>query len=204
MFYGGIVHGQWYSMGRLGIGDYRENTRRQLLLGNEVAGVASSSRGRYGIAYGESGYRLGWSRNSLTPYISLQYAQIQRDGFDELGADGFGLKSAAQTVARWQAGLGTRADHRWMLLGGGSLDLQARLLWQQSFGVRGDAFQASFSAINQFAPVNGVGLARQNGVVGTSLSWAMSKKASLQLGYDFYFGERQQARIGSMNLSWAF
>ena len=205
MLYGGVINGSWYGMGRLGVGSYRENMRRQLQLGNQLAGVASDANGRYAIAYGESGYRLSLGRIRLTPYLNLQYAQLQRSGFDELGAYGFGLKSAAQTAARWQAGAGLRATRQWRLAGGGSLSLQTRMLWQQSFGVRGDVFDASFSGLNQFAPVGGVGLSRYGGVAGTTLDWGMTPHASLQLGYDLYFGQRQQrAQMGTLAFNWRF
>ncbi len=197
MLYGGVIRGSWYTMGRFGIGSYRETMRRQLELGNEFSGVASDANGRYGVAYGESGYRLALGHTRVTPYVNLQYAQIQRDGFNELGAYGFGLKSAAQRTARWQAGAGLRATHDWTLAGGGSLSLQGRMLWQQSFGLRGEVFDASFSGINQFAPVGGIGLSRYGGVLGTTLDWRMTPRASLQLGYDQYLGQRQQAKMAT-------
>jgi autotransporter-associated beta strand protein len=204
MLYGGVIRGSWYTMGRFGVGSYRENMRRQLQLGDRYAGVASDSNGRYGVAYGESGYRLSLGRTQITPYVNLQYAQIRRGGFNEMGADGFGLKSDAQTVARWQGGAGLRAARGWTLAHGGSLSLQTHLAWQQSFGLRGEVFDASFSGINQYAPIGGIGLSRYGGVAGTSLDWNMTSRASLQLGYDQYFGQRQQARMATANFSWSF
>ena len=204
MLYAGVIRGSWYTMGRLGAGSYRETMRRQLELGNQIAGVSSDATGRYGVAYGESGYRLGLGRTQITPYLNLQYARVKRSGFDELGAYGFGLKSGAQTAARWQAGLGLRATHEWTLDGVGTLSLQTRMLWQQSFGVRGEVFDASFSGINQYAPLGGVGLSRYGGVLGTTLDWHMTPRASLQLGYDRYVGDRQQAQMGTMRFNWTF
>lgn len=204
MLYGGVIRGSWYTMGRFGFGDYRENMRRQLQLGGQSAGVGSDSNGRYGVAYGESGYRLALGRTQVTPYMNLQYAQIRRDGFDELGGGGFGLKSGAQTVSRWQAGAGLRATREWTLAGGGTLSLQTRALWQQSFGLRGDVFDASFSGTNQYAPLGGIGLSRYGGVVGTSLGWSMTPRANLRLGYDQYFGQNRRAKMATVNFSWAF
>jgi len=204
MLYGGVIRGAWYTMGRFGIGSYRETMRRQLELGDQFAGVASDVNGRYGVAYGESGYRLALGRTQLTPYMNLQYEQLQRSGFNELGAYGFGLKSGAQNAARWQAGLGVRATHDWTLAGGGSLSLQGRMLWQQSFGLRGEVFDASFSGINQFAPVGGIGLSRYGGVFGTTLDWRMTPRTSLQLGYDQYLGQRQQAKMATASFRMDF
>lgn len=204
MLYGGVVRGQWYTMGRFGVGDYRETMRRQIQLGNQYSGVASNSTGRYGVAYGESGYRLALGHTRITPYMSLQYAQINRSGFDESGGNGFGLKAGAQTTARWQAGVGVRAAHDWTLPNGGTLSLQGRMAWQQSFGLRGEVFDASFSGINQFAPIGGIGLSRYGGVVGTALDWKLTPRASLQVGYDQYVSQRQHARTATANFRWAF
>ncbi len=204
MLYGGMIRGQWYTVGRFGVGDYRENMRRYLQLGDQSAGLDSITNGRYSVAYGESGYRLALGSTQVTPYMNLQYAQIQRDGFDEQGAYGFGLKSGAQTAARWQGGLGLRAVRKWTFADGGSLSLQTRMLWQQSFGTRGDVFDASFSGINQFAPVGGIGLSRYGGVVGTTLDWSMTPHTSLQFGYDQYLGQGQQAKMATANFSWVF
>lgn len=204
MVYGGVIHGSWYTMGRFGVGSYRQSMRRQLALGTEFAGVASDSNGRYGVAYGESGYQFALGGSRLTPYLSLQYAQVQRDGFSERGAYGFGLKSGAQTTSRWQAGAGLRATHSWALAGGGQLSVQARASWQQSFGLRGDVIDASFSGIDQYAPLGGVGLSRYGGVFGTALNWQMNPRVSLQLGYDQYVGQRQQAKMTTANFRWSF
>lgn len=204
MLYGGTLRGNWYAMGRLGMGSYQETMQRLVQLGNQAGGVGSDSRGHYGVAYGESGYRLSLGGTRITPYASLEYAQIHRDGFDEAGGDGFGLKSDALTTARWQAGLGLRAERGWQLARGGSLNLAGHLAWQQSFGLRGEAFDASFSGVNQWAPLGGIGLSRYGGVAGITLDWSMNASSSLTLGYDQYFGQRDSARAGTLGYRWSF
>jgi len=199
MLYGGVVNSDWYTMGRLGYGTYRENMRRHLELGSDVAGVASDTNGRYTVAYGESGYRASLGGLQFTPYVNMQYAHIQRDGFNELGGYGFGLKSGTQNVERWQAGVGLRAGHAWSLAGGGSLNLQGRLQWQQAFAMHGDVFDASFTGVDQWAPVGGVGLSRYEGQAGLSLDWTMSARSSVQFGMDQYFGQNSQGMMGMLN-----
>ena len=204
MLYGGTLRGNWYAMGRLGVGSYRETMRRTLQLGSQFGGVGSDSRGSYGLAYGESGYRLNLGGTHVTPYASLEYAQIRDSGFDELGGDGFGLKSGALTTARWQAGLGLRGSRDWQLARGGSLSLQGRLAWQQSFGLHGEAFDASFSGVNQWAPLGGIGLSRYGGVAGATLDWSMNPRSDLMLGYDRYFGQYNEATMATLNYRWSF
>jgi autotransporter-associated beta strand protein len=198
MLYGGLVHGNAYLMGRVGTGNYRETMRRHLQLGPAVTGVASDSHGRYDVAYGESGYRATLGRLTLTPYASLQYARIDSSGFNEPGAWGFGLKANARTIQRWQAGLGMRAARQWNFARGGSLDLQAHLAWQRAFAMRGDVFEASFTGIDQWAPLGGIGLSRYGGVAGMTLDWAMTPRAGLSFGLDHRFAQHEQGSMATL------
>ncbi|WP_199096225.1 autotransporter serine protease [Dyella sp. ASV21] len=199
MLYAGVTQDAWYGMGRLGYGTYREDMHRHLLLGSDMASVASDTNGRYTVAYGESGFRTTLGDVQVTPYANLQYARIQRDGFNEVGGDGFGLKSASQSVDRLQAGLGLRAGHTWPLAGGGSLSVQGRLQWQQALATHGDVFDASFTGVDQWAPVGGVGISRYQSQAGLTLDWAMSKRSSLQFGMDQYFGQNGGGTMGMLN-----
>ena len=204
MLYGGLVHGNAYLMGRVGMGNYRENMHRNLQLGPTFAGVASDSHGRYDVAYGESGYRTTLGRFSLTPYASLQYARIDSSGFNEPGAYGFGLKADASTIERWQAGLGLRAARQWNFANGGSIDLQTHLAWQRAFAMRGDVFEASFTGVDQWAPLGGIGLSRYGGVAGMALDWAMSPRAGVSLGVDHHFAQRERGSQATLAYHLAF
>jgi len=204
MFYGGVVDGSWYAMGRFGLGQYRESMRRGVQLGNFATGVASMTHGRYGVAYGESGYRFGLGGLQVTPYANLQYAQIRRDGFSEVGGSGFGLKSPSGLTARWQAGVGLRATRSWTLAGGTRLSWQSHMLWQRAFGLRGDVLQASFTGVDQWAPVGGIGLSRYGGMVGSELSWQFSPRSNLGVGLDQYVGQRDHAQMATLNYRLSF
>jgi autotransporter-associated beta strand protein len=198
MLYGGLVRGNGYLMGRVGLGNDRQLSRRNLQLGGTFAGVGSASHGRYRVGYGESGYRTTLGQLALTPYASVQYARIDSSGFNEPGAYGFGLKAGARTVERWQAGLGLRAAQRWDFAGGGKLDLQAHLAWQRAFAVRGDVFEASFTGLDQWAPLGGIGLSRYGGVAGMALDWTMSPHAGLSFGLDHRFAQREQGSMATL------
>jgi len=203
MFYGGVVRNQWYAMGRLGVGTYREDMRRHVQLGSEVQNVASDTHGRYGVAYGESGFRFPLGAMHVTPYVDLQYADIRTDGFNEVGGDGFGLKAGSQTIERWQGGAGVRAGRDWALASGGQLSLQGHLLWQRAFSMRGAIPDASFAVLDQWSPVGGIGLSRYGGDAGISLDWTMSPRSRLSLGFDQYVAQydRGQAETLSYRLS---
>jgi autotransporter-associated beta strand protein len=204
MLYGGIVRGNWYAMGRVGVGNDWQNTRRELLLGNQYAGVGSVSRGSYDVAYSESGYRFNAGKWKFTPFANLQYAYVQRDGFNELGGDGFGLNSSSQTIQRWQAGLGLRGSREWKLPDGSSLSLQGHFMWQDAFAMRGVVPTASFAALQQFMPINGIGLSRYGNVAGVSLDWRFSARSQLSFGADQYTAQREHATMGTVNYSLVF
>ena len=204
MLYAGLIQGTWYAMGRLGVGDYYEDMRRTILLGDSGWAVGSRTRGRYGVAYGESGYRLYLGGMAVTPYANLQYVDIRRDGFDEAGADGFGLQASAQDIERWQAGVGLRSSHQWMLDDGGSVKLQGRLLWQRAFAMHGDVLDASFTGVAQYAPVGGIGLARYGGVAGLDLDWNLSRRSAFSFGIDRYMGQFEHSNMGMASYRFAF
>ncbi|RDI99919.1 autotransporter domain-containing protein [Dyella solisilvae] len=204
MLYGGLTQNQWYLMGRLGVGSYREDMNRHIELGGDVETVASNSNGRYDVAYGESGYHLSLGTVHVTPYVSLQYANIQSDGFDEVGGDGFGLKAGAQTIERGQAGAGVRVGRDWSLADGGSLSLQGQMLWERAFSMRGALPDASFAVLDQWAPVGGVGLSRYGGYAGVDLNWAMSRRASLSLGLEQYAAQYERGRMETLSYRLSF
>ncbi|HUB89613.1 MAG TPA: S8 family serine peptidase [Dyella sp.] len=204
MLYGGVVQGNWYAMGRVGVGSDWQNTRRELLLGSQYAGVGSFSNGTYDVAYSESGYRINAGSWKFTPYADLQYANVQRDGFNELGGDGFGLSASSQTIQRWQAGVGLRGSRQWQLRNGTSLSLQARYLWQDAFAMHGTVPNASFAALQQFMPINGIGLSRYGSIAGVSLNWRFSTRSQLSFGADQYTAQREHATMGTVNYSLVF
>jgi outer membrane autotransporter protein len=198
MLYGGMVQNQWYAMGRLGMGSYREDMHRHVELGSDVEAVASNTNGTYDIAYGESGYRMQLGGMHITPYINLQYANIRTDGFNEIGGDGFGLKAGGQAIERWQGGAGVRAGRDWTFAGGSSLGLQVHMLWQRAFSMRGDVLDASFAVLNQWAPVGGIGLSRYGGDAGLGLNWTFSPRSSLSLSMDQYVAQREHGKMDTL------
>lgn len=204
MVYGGLVQNQWYAMGRLGVGSYREDMRRHLELGSDVESVASDTNGTYNVAYGESGFRMQLGDLRITPYINLQYASIHTDGFSEVGGDGFGLKANGQAIERWQGGAGVRAGRDWTFASGSSLSLQAHMLWQRAFSMRGDVLDASFAVLDQWAPVNGIGLSRYGGDVGLGLNWAFSARSSLSLSVDQYVSQQEHGKMDTLAYRLAF
>lgn len=204
MLYAGRLEGNGYVQGRIGFGQFRQDVSRQVLLGYGTQGVGTQYDGRYSTAYGESGMHFGRAGSHLTPYIDVQYARVDRNGFVEQGAGGFGLRSNAQMLDRWQAGFGVRARQHWELSHGRAVGVSAHAQWQRTLVSHGDMFDASFVGLQQWQPLLGIGLSRYSSVFGIGLDATLSRRAALNFSYDYERGERNTAQALSARLNFAF
>jgi autotransporter-associated beta strand protein len=203
MLYAGSRGNHWYGVGRFGFGSFRGNMQRMLQLGDQSEFAGTDNTGHYNVAYGEFGYRTNVGAFTLTPYANAQFANIRRDGFSELGGDGFGLTANGQTTSRWQAGFGLRAGSSW-LTSYGKLRFDAKLGWQNAFATRGEVFAARYNAIAQWAPVEGIGLSRRAGTAGFTLGWDLSERSQLGFDVDQRFADRDHSRSAnaSFRMAW--
>jgi fibronectin-binding autotransporter adhesin len=204
MLYAGTLNGNWYTQGRIGFGHFQQDVNRQLLLGTSAQGVGTAYSGNYNVAYGETGLHLNWAGSRIMPFVNVEYTSIDRDGFAEQGAGGFGLQANAQTLDRWQAGVGLRANHHWDFGGGRALDFNASAQFQRTLASRGDVFAASFVGLQQWQPLVGIGLSRYSGVLNVGLDAKLSGRTSLNFAYDYENGQRDQAQMLSAHLVMAF
>jgi len=204
ILYAGTLDGNWYTQGRIGFGHFQQDVNRQLLLGTSAQGVGTAYSGNYNVAYGETGLHLNWAGSRIMPFVNVEYANIARGGFAEQGAGGFGLQANAQTLDRWQAGVGLRANRHWDFGGGRSLDFNASAQFQRTLASRGDVFEASFVGLQQWQPLVGIGLSRYSGVLNVGLDAKLSGRTSLNFGYDYENGQRDQAQMLSARFVMAF
>lgn len=204
MLYAGWLKGNWYTEGRVGFGQFQQDVSRQLLLGLNAEGVSAKYSGIYSVAYGETGLRLDLSGARLMPFVSVEYASIARNGFNEQGGSGFGLRAGQQTVDRWQSGAGLRASQHWTLEGGRGVDLSLGAQLRRTFASHGDAFEASFVGVQQWQPLVGIGMSRYSAAVNMHLDAALSEHTALNVAYDYDRGQRDQAQTVSARLNVAF
>src|SRR6185437_13129975 len=204
MMYAGWLNGNWYTQGRVGFGHFQQAINRRVLLGDSTQGVGTQYNGSYDVVYGESGLHFGPGNSRVTPIVNVQYARIGRDGFAEQGAGGFGLQSNAQMLDRWQAGLGVRAARHWDLDGGRAVDFSARAQWQSTLASHGDVLDASFVGLQQWQPLDGIGLSRYSGVFGAAVDATLSAHTTLNFNYDYEMGQHVHAQIVSAHMNVAF
>lgn len=204
MFYAGRISGNSYLLGRVGFGHFRQDVTRQVLLGYSAQGVGAQYEGGYRTVYGESGMGFGDSDSRLTPFIDVQYSRVDRNGFVEQGAGGFGLRSTVQSVDRWEAGLGFRAKRHWALSHGRFVEINAHAQWWRTVASHGDMFNASFVGLEQWQPLLGIGVSRYSSVFGIGMDTALWRHAALNVSYDHERGQRNTAQSLMARLNIAF
>ncbi len=178
--YAGLWRGGWFALGSAGAGRFDRRTDRMLQLGLDNEGASALQRGSYAFANAEGGYRFTLSGLSLTPYLGTQYASIRNDGFREFDASGFGLQANAWRNDRWQGYAGLRLNRDWRLANGWRVGVEARGEFQQLLHGN-DTLMASFTGVDQWMPVSGLGLARQGSLFGLGFNLDPSAQTHFRL-----------------------
>jgi fibronectin-binding autotransporter adhesin len=191
--YGGVADGAWYAKAQIGSGWFHEDMQRLLLLGGLVAPVGSDLSGRYfaGSLEGGHQFRIGSAR--LTPFLDVRYQRLEQGAFAEQGGYGFGLAANTRTVGRLQAGAGVRAQRAWQHAQGMLMEFDGSTSWRRAIHQYGDAFEASFTGFDDWMPVQGIGLSRDESMLRAGLSFWPTRTFGLRLGYAREQGERQKA-----------
>lgn len=178
--YAATWRGPWQAQAQLATGSFQRQLQRNLLLGSLQDAVAARLSGRYQSLSVEVGRRVALGSVTLTPYLGSSYVHLANDGFDEGGQTGFGLRANAWDASRWQALAGLRAERGWRV---GDIELRAdaHAEWQQTLAMNGLRFDASFTGIEQWAPLQGMTLSRNSQQFGLGLSALFGQKAMLRL-----------------------
>lgn len=203
-FYLGAIRGNSYALGQMGFGRYDRQMRRQLLLGEQYHGVASDYSGNFLSTNLELGHRFGNSAAALTPYVGADHVRVDRDGFAETGAHGFGLRAAGSVAERTQAIAGLRSERAWGGQGGYAFALHGYAEWQQALHAQGMERDASFVGVESWAPLADGYMTGSGGVFGLGFDMRLSRDAKLSLGYDQYFGPREQMRRLQAQFTYGF
>ena len=177
--YAAAWRGGWYGQAQLASGSFQRQMQRNLRLGAMRGSVATQLSGDYVGAFGEVGRRFDAGGIAFTPYLGAQYVHATNDGFAEAGASGFGLRASAWDTSRWQGFAGLRGSRGWRV---GDVDLRAdaRAEWQQTLASNGELFDASYVGLEQWAPLQGIGLARRSQLFGIGLSVALGGRATFR------------------------
>ena len=204
MVYGGLSNGPWYANARVGGGWYRADMQRLLLLGALDAPLGSAMSGRYLAGTLEGGYQWRVGSTQVTPFVDARYQQLRQGAFAETGGYGFGLKADSRTVGRLQTGLGVRAQRGLRLANGMWMQFDGSAAWWHALHQYGDAFDASFTGFDDWMPVDGIGLSRDESVLRAGVSLWPTRACGLRLGFTREQGSRQQSSSAMLQGTFAF
>ena len=143
-----------YLLGRTAFGRMDRAMQREVFLGLDSFQLGSDYASRYQAVNLEVGHRFDIGNGVLTPYAGIQSMQMDRDGFNEPGAAGFGLSAVGSRWREDQAIYGLRMDHGWNI-GGARVSLQAHAEWQRALSQSGGDIDARFRAIDVWSPIAG-------------------------------------------------
>jgi autotransporter-associated beta strand protein len=204
MVYGALSNGAWYANARVGGGWYRADMQRLLMLGGLDAPVGGALSGSYVASTLEGGYRFRTGATRITPVVDARYQQLRQDAFAETGGYGFGLKADGRTVGRLQTGAGLRVERGLTLANGMWMQFDGSVARWHALHQYGDAFDASFTGFEDWMPVDGIGLSRNESVLRAGVSLWPTRNFAMRLGYTREQGSRQQASNVMLQGSYAF
>lgn len=184
----GQLYAQWqhrnhYLLGRFAAGRMERAMQREILLGAEGFAVASDYASRYATLGLQAGHRFETAGGTLTPYLGVQALQLDRDGFAEAGAAGFGLSTAGSTLSATQALTGARFGRQWQA-GAARVMVEGRAEWQRTLSQSGADIAARFTALDVWSPILGQSLDRDVGVFGIGVSAGLPRWGRLSLDLD--------------------
>ena len=197
--YAGRMSGDGYALVHAGSGRFDRDVQRQLYAGDAWKGVGTRYSGHHAAFGAEAGRHLRVGGVELSPWLGVDHVRIDSDGFREDGGEGFGLEANAWSASRTQAMAGLRASRRW-----NGLALHGHVEWQHVLASEGFEVEASFTGIDSWSPLPGVGAERHGGLFGIGMDARLSRGALLTLGLDQRFGPRGAERMASLRYAIGF
>ena len=184
----GQLYAQWnagdnYVSGRTAVGHMDRAMQREVFLGLDGFDTRSNYADRYQSTSLEGGRRFRIGDGVLTPYVGVQSIRLDRDGFNEAGALGFGLDANASQWRETQSFAGVRMQQGWNA-GVVRVALQAHAEWQHALSQSGSNIDARFSGIDVWSPISGSGFGGDAATVGFGIDTRWSGGNLLSLSFD--------------------
>ena len=168
-----------------------------------LGSVASADyTGVQASAYLERGIKLDRGAWQLRPYAALNYIYHYQNDFTERGAGPLNLDVDSANEHSLQSVLGIQIGRPLSGPAASTLGFEVRALWAHEFLETDRPVNASLGVGGPRFRSLGNDLGRDSGVLGTSLSFAVTETADLVISYDAQFSEDQVSHSGSLGLRW--
>lgn len=193
--------GETYLLGRAAFGSMNRDLQRELLLGDARFGTGADYSERYLNLGVQAGRHFRFGRGVLTPYVGAQALRLDRDGFHEPGAAGFGLSAGDSALSATQFLAGARLERQWRL-GSAQLSLSGRAEWQRTLAQSGRYIDARFTGMEVWSPIVSDPFAREAGVLGLGLRARFARGGTFGLDFDnrYEFGQQYPRAFASWSL----
>lgn len=195
--YGGTAWDAWRLRGGISYArQYIDTSRRLLLAGSAPSQLGSHYDANIAQAFAEGGFRFDLStRQWLEPFIGVARVRLHADHASE--GDGLGALDVA--AGSTNVNVGSLGLHHEVTLGrSGALQAHATLAWNQSWGDLKSTSTQRFEGTALDFSVRGVPVARSSAALDAGLTFALSRRASLDASYTGQFASRardQGARL---------
>jgi outer membrane autotransporter protein len=185
----------------LGIGGFEydgfDSRRRISFAGLTAEGDTDGWKGYY---YTESGVTFGDQLLAVQPFAGLQYIHFRQNGFTETGAAAANLAVPGINTNSLRSAIGTRLFSKNDRLDGICFTPEFRALWLHEFLETETGFNTFFSEVGSGAgsfAINGLGMGRDWGVLGTGLNCDFGCNWSAYTNYDLMLNDQAMFHIGS-------
>lgn len=189
-----------------GFGFDNYDSARTIGIGNFNAVASGDYTGWQAVNYFEYGRTFETARGiRWQPYSALQYVHLRQNGFTETGAGVANLAVGGVDADSLRTIFGLRIERDVRTLRRHTLTPQARIGWLHEY------LDTNAAVNNRFAGVAGTGFAAQGldlgrdwALVGTGLSWRLSRRLTLAGNYDLQTNVNQTFHIGSADLQYVW
>ena len=190
-----------YLLGRAAFGHMDRYLQREVQLGADRFGTGSDYGERYTSLSLQAGHRFRVGEGVLTPYLGAQSLRLDRGGFEEPGAVGFGLSAGDSTLSATQLLAGARLERQWRL-GSALLSLSGRAEWQRTLAQSGRYIDARFTGMDVWSPIVGDAFAGEAGVLGLGFNARFARGGVFALDFDnrYEFGRQYPRAFASWSL----
>ena len=194
-----------YLNGVAGYGYNAYDSLRHVTIGSLERTAEASYAGNSFSFYTEVGQNVRGRYVHLQPYAALEYIQLHQNGFTETGADSVNLSVGGVGADAFRGLLGTRVLSYLRTDAGQLITLEGRAAWRHEFLDDNRILDATFAGQTGTAyAIQGINVDRDAAILGTGLTYDMTKSLKFGLNYDLLFSSNYTAHAGSGNFTCAW
>ncbi len=192
----------WNLMAGAAYSWHRIDNRRDLTLAGQNQELKTKYDGNTTQIFGELGYAIPVSpRATVEPFVGAAWIKQRMGGFSENGGSAaLSAGSDSNDITTTTVGLRGKLDTE---IAGAPARLRASLGWRHAMGDVDPERTMAFSSGPSFT-VAGTPVARNAAVTELGAEIAVSKNASIGLGYQGQFGNGSRENAGFLNVRWNF